>query len=98
MAINVPRKFHRITYADRCKIAAWLTQGVSRYDIAARIGVTPATIYRELRRGISNERDSDGRLIYDPNYAEDAARKNRQLSARKPRPIVGAGAEPIDGG
>jgi IS30 family transposase len=93
----MPKKFRRITYADRCKIAAWLTQGVSRYDIAARIGVTPSTIYRELRRGINGKRDSAGRLIYDPKYAEETARKNRQLSAKKPREIVGADVE-VTGG
>jgi IS30 family transposase len=92
------QKFRRITYADRREIAAWLTQGVRIYDIADYIGVTPATIYRELRRGISGKRDSAGRLIYDPKYAEETALKNRQLSARKPREIVGADVEPTGGG
>jgi IS30 family transposase len=91
-------KFRRIAYADRCEIAILLTRGVSRYDIADRIGVTPATIYRELRRGISGKRDSAGRLIYDPKYAEETARKNRQLSAKKPREIVGADVEPTETG
>jgi IS30 family transposase len=88
--IKMQRKFHRITYIERRKIAEWLTQGIPRRDIAIRLGVTVPTVYRELRRGISGARDDAGALIYDPRYAEDTARQNRQLSARKPRPIVGA--------
>jgi hypothetical protein len=92
--IDMGQKFRRITYADRLKIAEQLTLGTSRYDIAALVGVAPPTIYRELRSGISGARDAAGRLIYSPDYAEDAAGRNRQLSARKPRPIVGAETEP----
>jgi IS30 family transposase len=87
--IKTQRKFHRIAYADRCKIAEWLTQGIPRRDIAARLGVTPPTVYRELRRGLSGAKDDDGRLIYDPDYSEAVALGNRQLSARKERPIIG---------
>ncbi|MDR1328227.1 MAG: helix-turn-helix domain-containing protein [Oscillospiraceae bacterium] len=88
--LKTQRKFRRIAYADRCKIAVWLTEGIPRRDIAARLGVTPPTVYRELLRGISGAKDGDGRLIYDPDYSEAVALSNRQLSARKPRPIIGA--------
>jgi IS30 family transposase len=86
---NGKRTFKRIEHDDRLNIAAWLTQGVPVYDIAKRLNVTPPTVYREIRRGLSGERDSAGRMIYSPDYAEKTAQRNRRLSARKPRLIVG---------
>jgi IS30 family transposase len=84
----VKRTYRRLTLADRKTIATRLTGSVPVYDIAAELEVTPPTVYREIRRGLTGERDALGRIIYDPNRAEDRAAQNRQHSARKPRQII----------
>jgi IS30 family transposase len=66
-----------------------LTREIGVYDIAKKVGVTPQTIYREIRKGLTGERDPNGRLIYNPAHAENAAQQNRKNSARKTRRIIG---------
>jgi IS30 family transposase len=87
--IRVARKFKNINYTDRRLIAELLTSGLNAYDIAERVSVAPASIYRELRRGLTGDFDEAGRLIYDPDIAEATTKINRRRSGREPRQIVG---------
>ena len=45
------RKYKRIVFADRQRIEAMYKSGIKPEDIAKKIGVHVATIYRELERG-----------------------------------------------
>jgi IS30 family transposase len=82
--------FKRLTYADRKLIARRLTEKVSPYKIADEIGCTPATIYRDIRRGLLNiERSGKVQLVYDPDAAQSYIAKQTKNSARKPRDIIG---------
>lgn len=63
----------RLTYEDRCYIAALLDVGRTKREIAARIGVSRTTVARELARV---------RGPYDPRRAQLDAREK----ARRPRP------------
>ena len=67
----------RLTYEDRAYIAALSDSGASCAAIAAKIGVSPSTVSRELAR-------NGGRGKYDPRTAEKRARINsRRPKARK---------------
>lgn len=64
----------RLTYADRCRIAAMRDAGASNRAVAARLGVSPSTVGRELSRCAPG--------AYDPDAAHEAALR----AARRPRP------------
>lgn len=60
--------YKQLTYMQRKELKRLLDIGCSKADIAEKLGVHIATIYRELTRG-----DVDGG--YDPDYAEGAYRE-----------------------
>ena len=71
----MPRKYKYLTIADRRAIAEMHQVGTNPREIAEKIGVHPATIYRELARGVSGG--------YDPEQAQRAVKSAR---ARRGRP------------
>lgn len=48
------KHYRRVTFEDRCHISAYLQAKVSISDISARLGFNKSTIYRELKRNMSN--------------------------------------------
>jgi hypothetical protein len=86
------KKYKYLTYSDRKKIAAHCADERAA-DIATRLGFCTATIYRELKRGIT-ETDANGTAIYDPDYAEHNVRRNINMRGR--RRIKGKGAELVE--
>lgn len=68
------RRYKRITYEDRKQIAAYVSDGVSITTIAERLGVSRATLYRELARGGCEGgremRVSRTAVSYDPDRAQ----------------------------
>lgn len=63
--------FKTIEFADRKRVAALWAAGAKVKDIAEEIGVTPNSVYTELKRGQDGETlDKNFRLAYDPELAE----------------------------
>ena len=67
-----------LTYEERRKIEKEYSSGSRPCDIAKALGVHTATIYRELSRGFTGERDDAARQI----YSAELAQKNIQASIR----------------
>lgn len=63
--VKLVRRYKYITFQDRRTLAAAYERGERAADIAERLGVTVATVYRELKRGEST--DGSGNLILDRN-------------------------------
>lgn len=73
-------QFKTLEYADRKQIAALYADGVAPKEIAQKVGVTPNTIYAELKRGQDGVTlDKNFRLAYDPDLAE----QRRQEALRR---------------
>ena len=87
------RRYKYITFADRREIAALYQANERPADIAGRLGVTTATIYRELKRG--ETAGEDGTPILDRNrrraYNPVVAQQKVQASFRR------RGRTPADG-
>lgn len=89
----VARHYKYITFSDRQEIAALYQANERPADIAERLGVTTATIYRELKRG--ETAGEDGAPILDRNrrraYNPVVAQQKVQASFRR------RGRTPADG-
>ena len=79
------RHYKYITFSDRREIAALYQANERPADIAERLGVTTATIYRELKRG--ETAGEDGAPILDRNrrraYNPVVAQQKVQASFRR---------------
>ncbi len=62
------RNYKRLSYKDRQSIQEMCLQGVKPDDIAVKVGVHRATIYRELERGGADRKNHQ-------NYSADLAQK-----------------------
>ena len=87
------RHYKYITFSDRREIAALYQANARPADIAERLGVTTATIYRELKRGETV--GEDGAPVLDRNrrraYNPVVAQQKVQASFRR------RGRTPADG-
>jgi len=90
------RNYRYISIGDRNKIAEWCTQGVYPAEIAARLGFCVATIYRELKKGATGERDTLGREVYDPQLADSKTRDLLRKRGGVTRVGIGTAKEPGD--
>ena len=86
------RRYKYITFQDRRTLAAAYERGERAADIAERLGVTVATVYRELKRGEST--DGSGNVILDRNqrraYSPVLAQQRVQESfKRRGKPAAG---------
>lgn len=70
----------RLTFEQREDIAVLKGQQVSNADIARRIGCHPSTIGRELRKGMTRDRD-----LHKPLYRASTAQKRAEWRARRPK-------------
>ena len=64
------RQYRYIDFRDREQIAARYLNGDRVADIAAGLGATTATVYRELKRGETGELDRNQRREYNPVLAQ----------------------------
>jgi Transposase and inactivated derivatives, IS30 family len=78
-------KYKYLTLADRRQIAAQYSDGMRPCDIAELLGVHTATIYRELQRGQTGERDEYERFAYDPATAQRCVQKSIKRKGRTPK-------------
>lgn len=78
----MPKGYHHLTRDLRCQIATLMKRGDSQALIAARLGVHPSTIARELKRNRTKRKNSQ---LFEYQYAEahsKALRKRRKASCR----------------
>ena len=57
------REYRYLTHDDRLLIEKLYARGIAPSDIASVVGVSLATIYRELPRGYTDERFPGGRKL-----------------------------------
>ncbi len=81
------RRYRYITFEDRKQIARLWAIGTPAQAIAEEIGVNPATISRELRRGYPGKNGRNQRPAYNPVIAQKAveaaiARRGKNAQAR----------------
>ena len=76
------RKYKYISFSDRKQIAALYQTNARPADIAEKIGVTTATIYREVKRGETVGEDGapvldrNRRRAYNPVIAQQTVQAN----------------------
>ena len=70
------RQYRYIDFRDREQIAARYLNGDRVADIAAGLGVTTATVYRELKRGETGELDRNQRRAYSPVLAQQRVQES----------------------
>lgn len=76
--------FKTIEYPDRKAIAALYGAGAKAGQIAKEIGVSPRTIYAELKRGQDGDKlDKNFRLAYNADLAQKRAQESRRRCGRK---------------
>ena len=64
------RQYRYITFQDRKQISTRYLNGDRVADIADGLGVTAATVYRELKRGETGGLDRNQRREYNPVLAQ----------------------------
>ena len=80
------RQYRYIDFRDREQIAARYLNGDRVADIAAGLGVTTATVYRELKRGETGELDRNQRRAYSPVIAQQRVQESFK---RRGKPAAG---------
>lgn len=74
-----------LTFDDRKSLEALYAAGAALPDIAAKLGVHLATIYRELTRGGTGELDENGRIGYKAELAQKTVQESiKRRGHRKP--------------
>ena len=78
------RSYHHLTRDDRIQIEALINAKTEKKKIAEIIGVDLSTIYRELDKGKTTQRNSDWteRKIYSADLAQERAEKNQKNKGR----------------
>lgn len=78
-------KYRTIKWNDRLKIEALYTAKVDVLDIAKQMGFHRSTMYREVERGKTIQRNSDWteREIYSADLAQQKADENKRKKGRK---------------
>lgn len=85
------KEYKHITLEDRREIERLYNSGVMPVEIAQRIGVHHATVYRELRQGDTGQIDSNGRIGYSADLAQSKVYNRRRLMQQTARPATESG-------
>ena len=73
-----------LSYDQRKEIEKLYESGAEVIEIANTVGVNPATIYRELKRGETEELDRNGRAAYSAELGQRTVNGNfRRRGNRK---------------
>ncbi len=75
-------KYKYLTFEDRQKIEALRADNVPPFQIAAKLGVHTATIYNELKRGYTGERDEQQREVYSAEQAQRTVQEHFKRRGR----------------
>ena len=79
------RQYRYMDFRDRERIAVRYLNGDRVADIAAGLGVSTATVYRELKRGETGELDRNQRRAYSPVLAQKRVQENFK---RRGKPVA----------
>lgn len=79
------KKYRTLKWEDRLKMEALYNAGLSPKEIAEQLGFHFVTIYRELKRGKTQKRNTDWTesTIYSPDLSQQKAEENKKLKGRK---------------
>lgn len=78
------KQFRTIEFDDRRAIASMYAESVRVVEIADKIGVSPSTIYTELKRGQDGVTlDKNLRFKYDPVLAQTRVQEGLRRRGRK---------------
>ena len=80
------RQYRYITFQDRKQISTRYLNGDRVADIADGLGVTAATVYRELKRGETEGLDRNQRRAYSPVLAQQRVQESFK---RRGKPAAG---------
>ena len=80
------RQYRYITFQDRKQISTRYLNGDRVADIADGLGVTAATVYRELKRGATGGLDCNQRRAYSPVLAQQRVQESFK---RRGKPAAG---------
>ena len=72
-----------LTYEGRKNLEALYADGESLTDIASKLGVHLATVYRELTRGGTGEIDNNGRCGYSAELGQKRVSENFKRRGRR---------------
>ena len=72
-----------LTYEGRKNLEALYADGESLTDIASKLGVHLATVYRELTRGGTGELDNNGRCGYNAELGQKRVSENFKRRGRR---------------
>ena len=73
-----------LTHDDRLLIEKLYAHGITPSSIAGVVGVSLATIYRELPRGYTGKRYPGGRKVYSAEKAQQTTNQNIKRRGRTP--------------
>lgn len=80
----MPKQFKTVEFEDRKTIASMYAAGAIASDIARKVGVSPSTIYTELKRGQDGVTlDANFRPAYDPDLAQKRVQEALRRRGRK---------------
>lgn len=71
-------KYKHLSYSDRQEMEKLYLQGWHMNDIAAKLGVSLATVYHERARGDTGKMDKNGRGGYSAELAQSKIYARRQ--------------------
>lgn len=70
------KKYKLLSYNDRKRLEVMYLNNERPSDIAAKLGVHTATVYRELQRGGAGKSDKNSRSEYSAEVAQHTITKN----------------------
>ena len=81
--------YRYLTFKDRMLIETMYKSGARALDIATALKVHTPTIYSELKKGRTGERDENGQYEYSAEVAEAQTQENLKTKgnhSKRPRP------------
>ena len=81
------KSFHQFTYTDRIRLETMCNSGMTVKEISARLPYSMQTIYREIKRGEYQHKNSDWTYTtkYSADVADRKARYNATAKGRTPK-------------
>lgn len=77
------KHYKRLTFEERKAIEMMYRQHMDAEEIASKLEISAATIYRELQRGNTHITDINGRSGYSAVLAQNRLEYNRQIRAKR---------------
>ena len=83
--IRKRQKGKHLTVVERARFETYLKEGMTKVKIAKEIVVSERTMYREIKRGTIQLKDSEQRYykVYDAKYGQNKYEENQGKKAAK---------------